>query len=96
MEVFNRTRFRQAYQIGMAQQAPKMYRELQAAGTLKEHLAETADEAQLMYDETVNHLKATQSMGDEAKFMAAEIVFAEMIQFPQERDNTQARMPRHL
>ncbi|MGZ9097764.1 MAG: hypothetical protein ACXW30_05665 [Micavibrio sp.] len=66
----------------MSQQAPKMYREINQAGVLKEHLTEIADEAQEMYEATLNRLKTTQAMGDEAQFIAAEIVFAEMIQFP--------------
>jgi len=86
MATFDKTRFRQAYQMAMAQQAPKMYRELMAAGTLKEQVQETADEAQLIYEETIQFLKKKRGMGNEAMSIASEIVFAEMIQFPQEQD----------
>lgn len=81
MEVFNKARFQQAYQMAMAEQAPKMYRGLMAARTLKEHLRETAEEALVLYQETEKRLREEQGMGDQAKFIAAEIVFAEMIQF---------------
>jgi hypothetical protein len=81
MEVFSKTRFQQAYQIAMAEQDPKMYRQMMAAKTLKEHLRETAEAALTLYQETENRLREEQGMGDQAKFIAAEIVFAEMIQF---------------
>ncbi|HOO50248.1 MAG TPA: hypothetical protein PLK94_03055 [Alphaproteobacteria bacterium] len=84
MQAFNKTRFQQAYQIAMAEQAPQMYRELIKTKALKQHLQETAEEAQQMYDYTVKHLKSTQGMSHtEAGLVAAEIVFADMIQFPQ-------------
>lgn len=84
MEVFSKTRFKQAYQIAMSQQAPKTYRELRVAGTLNQHLQEIGDEARQMYDQTVEHLKQSQGMSEgQAEMIAAEIVFAEMIQFPE-------------
>lgn len=84
MQVFSKTRFQQAYQIAMSQQAPKLYRELRVAGTLNQHLHDIGHEARQMYDQTVEHLKQSQGMSEgQAEMIAAEIVFAEMIQFPE-------------
>ena len=58
-----------------------MYRGLVTTGTLNEHIQETGTEAQALYEATVERLKTTQEMGDEAKFAATEIVFDQMIQF---------------
>lgn len=84
MATFDKTRFRQAYQMAMAQQAPKMYRELMAEKILKDYLAEIADEAAQMHKATMEHLQKNKGMGSEAESIATEIVFAEMIQFLQE------------
>lgn len=81
MEVFSKTRFQQAYQIAMAEQAPKEYRRLMRDKRLKEHIQEVTEEAWSMYEETEKRLREEQGMGVQAKFIAAEIVFAEMIQF---------------
>ena len=81
MEVFNKARFQQAYQIALAEQAPKEYRSLMRERRLKAHLQEISEEALVLYQETEKRLREEQGMGDQAKFIAAEIVFAEMIQF---------------
>jgi len=70
--------------MAMAEQAPRMYRELRVAKTLKLQIEETANLAQTIYDETLEHLQKNKGMGDEAQFMASEIVFHDFIQFPQE------------
>lgn len=81
MEVFSKTRFQQAYQIAMAEQAPKEYRRLMKEKRLKEHIQEVTAEAWSMYQETEKRLREEQGLGDQARFIAAEIVYAEMIQF---------------
>lgn len=82
MEVFSKTRFQQAYQMAMAEQAPKMHRELMKAGTLKEHLLETANEAQAMYEHQVEFLMEKHQMDrGQAGAIATDQVFAEYIRF---------------
>lgn len=84
MEVFSKTRFKQAYQMAMSQNVPRSYRIMKANGSLADHLSEMADEAQQMYESTMRHLRENKGMGDEATFIATEIVFADLIQFPEE------------
>lgn len=97
MQIFSKTRFKQAYQIAMSQQVPRMYRQLNADGALQQHLQETAESARLMYDETVEHLKSSQGMSEgQAEMTAAEIVFAEMIQFPDETESTESSLTEQL
>jgi hypothetical protein len=81
MTPFNKTRFRQAYQMAMNEQAPKMYKELRSSGTLEAHLKDISDEAQKLYESTLKHLQDNQGMGSEATFVATEIVFGELIKF---------------
>ena len=81
MEIFSKTKFQQAYQLAMSQQAPKEYRAMMKAGTFKDHLREVGLAALSMYEETVSRLTEDEGAGDEAKFIAAEVVFAEMIRF---------------
>ena len=84
MATFSKQGFSQAYQIAMAQQAPRMYRDLQKARTLKEHLKEIADQASAQYRGQVEHLVEMGNTPDQADRTATEVVFHEMIQFPQE------------
>jgi hypothetical protein len=81
MELFSKVRFQQAYQIAMAERAPKEYRRMMKEKQLKEHIQEVTVEAWGMYQETEKRLREEQGLGDQARFIAAEIVFAEMIQF---------------
>ena len=80
-EVFNVQIFKQAYQKAMAEKAPTQYREAIKNRTIKEIVTEAGEQAQLLYQETVEKLQNQEKMGDEAKHIATEIVFNEMIQF---------------
>lgn len=83
MEMFNKERFKQAYQIAMAQEHPALFRQMMREKMLKKHLTETADEAEKNYQEQVRSLKEKRGMDEaQAKAVATEIVFHEMIQFP--------------
>ncbi len=85
MKMFNKARFQQAYQMAMAEKAPKIYRERIKEKTLQRHLREIADEAQAMYDGQVEFLMEKRQMEPgQADMVATEQVFAEFIQFPQE------------
>lgn len=79
MELFSKARFQQAYQIALKERSPKEYRRLMREKRLKDHIQETTEAAWTMYMETERRLREEQGMALQSKFIAAEIVFAEML-----------------
>jgi hypothetical protein len=82
--MFNKGNFQTAYLKAMCKQAPRMYRELEAAGTLDEQIEGVTREAESLFNSVVAKLESRENRkGPDQEMTANEVVFSEMIQFPQ-------------